>query len=70
MSENMEIIEMIVWIGIGFIPTLTFGNYLWMRLDKKKEEPIPWEIQLQKNSIVNYYISEDLSNVDGWINDS
>jgi hypothetical protein len=40
----MEIIEMIVWVGIGFIPTLTFGNYLWMRLDKKKEEPIPWEI--------------------------
>jgi hypothetical protein len=43
----MELIEMIVWIGLGFVPTLTFGNYLWSKFEKDKlktKENIPWSI--------------------------
>ena len=32
----MELIEMIGWVGLGFMPTLIFGNGLLARFSKRK----------------------------------
>ena len=36
----MEVIESIIWMLLGFAPTLAVGNVLWSHFDKRKEKSI------------------------------
>jgi hypothetical protein len=44
MKYQMQFIEIIAWITLGFVPTLGLGNIILSRLDKRNETSIPWEI--------------------------
>lgn len=44
MKYQMQFIEIIAWITLGFVPTLSVGNLILSRRGKRNETPIPWEI--------------------------